>query len=217
MSRALRSWDDAASSSGYRAHIHPSGAVSDAAYEASGMFLFDLLRPILGANRSQRIVDVGCGDGRVTVPLACYYSAVVGVDSSPTMLERLRARAPIDAGVIDLESPTIRDVVGEVDACVCLAVLIHLSHADGYRLLEQMADATRPGGLIVLWAPLYAEPREAVSWDDMTVWTLDELVGVCHELGLGVLDALESPGALPTDGSTGPHHGALTVLRRMDR
>lgn len=40
---------------------------------------------------SARVLDLGCGIGRMTAPLAGHFAAVVGVDVSPAMIEQARA------------------------------------------------------------------------------------------------------------------------------
>ena len=51
--------------------------------------LFDKL--ILDEN--DVVLDVGCGEGSVTIPIAKRVKKVIGVDSSPKMLEYLEKRA----------------------------------------------------------------------------------------------------------------------------
>ena len=48
---------------------------------------------------SQRLLEVGCGLGRYTLPLARRGFEVEGIDISPALLERLRASLPHEAGV----------------------------------------------------------------------------------------------------------------------
>jgi SAM-dependent methyltransferase len=47
----------------------------------------------LGLDGHGRLLDVGCGPGTVTLPLARYYAAVVGVDPDPDMLTQARRHA----------------------------------------------------------------------------------------------------------------------------
>ena len=51
------------------------------------------------ARRRRRVLDAGCGTGRVAIELARRGIEVVGVDADPDMLERARRRAPqLDVG-----------------------------------------------------------------------------------------------------------------------
>src|SRR5262245_6773541 len=50
------------------------------------------------------IVDVGCGTGRFTHPLADHFQAkVIGVDPSASMLERAREKPGANAGITFLQ------------------------------------------------------------------------------------------------------------------
>ena len=82
--------------------------------------LFDKL--ILDENDTG--LDVGCGEGSVTVPLAKKVKKVTGIDSSPKMLEYLEKRANennisnIETILKPIEEITY-DEIGDVDVVVC--------------------------------------------------------------------------------------------------
>src|SRR5438552_15113510 len=40
-----------------------------------------------------RAIEIGCGVGRLTIPMAARFGEVIGVDIAPTMLEKLAANA----------------------------------------------------------------------------------------------------------------------------
>jgi len=94
-------------------------------------FYRQLARRICGG--PGRILELGCGTGRVTLALARDGHEVVGLDASPTMLARLRARlarAPAAVqGRVELHQGDLRDFsVGERFPLVIAAfnVLEHL-------------------------------------------------------------------------------------------
>ena len=82
--------------------------------------LFDKL--ILDENDS--VLDVGCGEGSVTIPIARRVKKVIGLDSSPKMLEYLEKRA-LDNKIDNIETilkpiEEIKyDEIGDVDVVVC--------------------------------------------------------------------------------------------------
>ena len=82
--------------------------------------LFDML--ILDENDT--VLDVGCGEGSVTVPLARKVKKVIGIDSSPKMLEYLEKRAEdndinnIETVLMPIEEITY-DEIGDADVVVC--------------------------------------------------------------------------------------------------
>lgn len=205
MREVIDAWDAAGQRPDARAAIHPLG-VDDEDYERSGEALATALRRVIGP--AELVVDFGCGDGRVTIPLARYFPRVIGVDASPAMLDRLRARAPhlehrLTAGA-DL------DGLADVDAIICLAVLIHHRHADGAAIINGLARALRPGGLLILDLPLYEYPRDPGNWTDVAAWTLWELTHVADVADLDVVQAHENAGAFRWDGT----HPLITLTKR---
>lgn len=99
-------------------------------------------------------VDLGCGTGQVTIPLARRCERVVGIDVSPASIERLRAKCAaggisnIDASVEPLE--TLELAPRSVDLVVSNYALHHLRDADKARLLSRALDWLRPGGQLVV-------------------------------------------------------------------
>ncbi len=82
--------------------------------------LFDKL--ILDEN--DVVLDVGCGEGSVTIPIAKRVKKVIGIDSSPKMLEYLEKRADennitnIETILKPIEEISYEDI-GDVDVVVC--------------------------------------------------------------------------------------------------
>ena len=82
--------------------------------------LFDKL--ILDEN--DVVLDVGCGEGSVTIPIAKRVKKVIGLDSSPKMLEYLEKRAS-ENNIDNIETilKPIEEInyeeIGDVDVVVC--------------------------------------------------------------------------------------------------
>jgi trans-aconitate methyltransferase len=107
--------------------------------------------PVLGASilgqlapqPGERVLDLGCGDGALTVQIAASGASVVGIDASPEMIAAARARG-LDARVVDARAlPFAR----EFDAVFSNAALHWIPQADD--VLEGVARALRPGGRFV--------------------------------------------------------------------
>jgi SAM-dependent methyltransferase len=98
----------------------------------------------------RRVLDVGCGQGTQALRLAAAGHEVTAVDSSPSLLETLRAAAasrqvPIAVVEADLlEMP----VEGEFDVVLCHGVLMYF--ADPAPVLDALAARVSPGGLLSL-------------------------------------------------------------------
>jgi SAM-dependent methyltransferase len=95
-----------------------------------------------------RVLDAGCGTGRVAIRLAELGYACVGVDSDPPMLAEARSVAPdLDWVLADLASA---DVGRDFDLVVAAGnVIPFLTPGTGPGVLARLAAHLRPGGLLV--------------------------------------------------------------------
>jgi ubiquinone/menaquinone biosynthesis C-methylase UbiE len=97
------------------------------------------------------IVELAVGNGRVAIPVARETGRrVVGIDTSPAMLEQARVRAG-EAGVeLDLREGDMRDLELEEPAALIYCpfrALLHLpTWADRRRTFERVAASLQPGG-----------------------------------------------------------------------
>jgi len=100
------------------------------------------------------VVDLGCGTGQISLPLAIRGAEVLGVDVSPAMAERLRAEARrrglpsltvIALPVEELDLPP-----ASVDLIVSSYALHHLRDADKARLVTAAYQWLRPGGRLLI-------------------------------------------------------------------
>ena len=72
-------------------------------YAAKAGFVAELGAPVvelLAPQRGERILDLGCGDGALTVKLLGAGRTVVGIDASPEMISAAQERG-LDARVMD--------------------------------------------------------------------------------------------------------------------
>ncbi len=75
-------------------------------------------------DENDTVLDVGCGEGSVTVPLAKKVKKVIGIDSSPKMLEYLEKKAN-ENNINNIETilkpieEIAYDEIGDVDVVVC--------------------------------------------------------------------------------------------------
>jgi len=120
---------------------------------------FDDLIARIDVEHPRPVVDLGCGPGDLTASLARRWASaeVVGVDSSPQMLERAQAEASADdvAGRLSFELGDLQDwrpaEPGSVDVIVTNAALQWVpGHLD---LLPALVEALSPGGLLALQVP----------------------------------------------------------------
>jgi len=98
--------------------------------------------------RGSRVLDAGCGTGRVAIELASRGYDVVGVDSDASMLDVARASAPGLAwqllDLVDLAEEAAYDLVVAAGN-----VMIFLTPGTGPEVVRRLAGALQPGGLLV--------------------------------------------------------------------
>ena len=119
------------------------------------------------AERPASVVDLGCGPGNLTSLLADRWPAaeVVGLDSSPEMVERARAADDrIAFDVADLRDWAAATDDAEVDVLVSNATLQWVpGHLD---LLPALVGRVRPGGWLAFQVPgNFDEPSHTIRRD----------------------------------------------------
>lgn len=123
----------------------------------------DLIRAISQETPSQ-VVDLGCGSGHLTALLAEMWplASVVGVDNSPTMLARAKARsADVDwiEGDIGVWTPSTA-----VDVIFSNAALHWLD--DHFSLFSKLTGWLAPGGVLAVQVPAnHAQPTHQLAYD----------------------------------------------------
>lgn len=98
--------------------------------------------------KGRKILDVGIGTGRGSLPLARQGMDVTGIDSSQSMLDetrRLAGNTPITLKLGDVEHLPCADA--EFDSLISLNVVVHFPH--WRQLLTEWKRVVRPGGHIV--------------------------------------------------------------------
>src|ERR1700675_994964 len=115
------------------------------------------------------LVELAIGNGRVAIPVAqATGRRVIGIDSSPAMLEQARRRS-LAAGVeVELHHGDMRDLALEQPAALIYCpfrALLHLpTWADRRRTFERVAASLQPGGRIA-WNAFAFDHRIAARVD----------------------------------------------------
>ena len=103
-------------------------------------------------NRNARILDYGCGYGRVMAELSeDGFRGVSGVDLSPTLIARGRRLRP-DLRFADLETPPVVSCAsGSFDVVLLFAVLTCVPDDGAQReLVSELMRVLAPGGLLYI-------------------------------------------------------------------
>ncbi|MGW1154471.1 class I SAM-dependent methyltransferase [Streptomyces rubiginosohelvolus] len=179
----IRAWDQADPTA-----IHPLRNVSEDAYWESGKGQAAMLATVIPDGA--KVMDFGCGDGRVAIPMANLGFEVTAVDASQNMLDRLTERNP-DVTTVRADADGIAGHLGRrrMDAVYTLAVLIHHSYQDCLHIITKLRAATKLGGILVLDWPVSDQPAEAESWIGVTTWSAEQQANACAAIGLEPVDS----------------------------
>lgn len=182
IAEVIQAWNEADP-----AAIHPTRGVSEEAYGESGEVQAGLLATILP--EGGKVVDFGCGDGRVAIPLFRRGFRVTAADGSEAMLRRFRERANSVPTVLTDGTDLYEKLGHKTDAVVSLAVLIHHDYASGERIVEGLRAAVRVNGLLILDWPTSEQPTEGETWISVTTWSRDQQDELCQRIGLKRVDS----------------------------
>ena len=189
--KARRLWDRAA-----RELPREMTAANDAtdwdAYWASGQRDLDLLLATArraGPLGTGLVVDLGCGLGRLTRPLANDFDRVVGIDISPEMvrLARQYSEGPNVSYALVGPDSCLPFADGSVDFAIAWTVFRHMAKPAFARYLDELQRVLKPGACLAFDAQIREsgmvfEPPHYRPWVERD-YTRQELADYCVSHG----------------------------------
>ena len=163
---------------------------------------------ILNPQPGERILDLGCGDGRLSEFIESFGCRLVAIDSSPGQISAARDRH-LDARVVDAARLAFRE---EFDAVFSNAALHWIRPPEA--VVRGVFAALRPGGRFVgelggrgniaaiRGALAAALPAHGLDFDDLDPWYFPgekQYSGLLQDAGfaVGCIELFERPTPLP--------------------
>ena len=110
----------------------------------------DLIESLLRETGGTRVLDAGCGTGRVATELAARGFSVVGMDLDEQMLATARAKAPELSWILADLSEASAHLNSEFDVVVMAGnVMIFVAGGTEATVISQLSAHLAPGGLLV--------------------------------------------------------------------
>jgi 2-polyprenyl-6-hydroxyphenyl methylase/3-demethylubiquinone-9 3-methyltransferase len=106
-------------------------------------------------------LDIGCGAGLMTEPLARMGASATGIDAAPENIAAASAHAEAGGLAIDYRATSVEALAAtgaRFDLITCLEVVEHVAGRDSF--FAALAALLAPGGLAILSTP----NRTAASW-----------------------------------------------------
>lgn len=183
----------------------------------------------IGSPTGLRILDVGCGDGILTLELARRGAQATGVDASPRMVGAARERAnqagyDVTFGIAQAEALPFSP--GTFDVVIAITVLCFIEDAAG--TLREMSRVLDSGGRLVVgelgkWSS-WAAIRRIKGWLGSPVWRharfrspaeLRQLADKAGLVGGSVAGAIFYPPIGVAARLLGPFDGAIGIRTTM--
>ncbi|NNK37043.1 MAG: class I SAM-dependent methyltransferase [Xanthomonadales bacterium] len=144
------------------------GSASEEVVRITGRFTARQVATAIELNGDDRLLELGCGVGRIGRELAPHCAHWTGVDISDKMISHARERlGHLDNTAFHQLSRTALDSLddGSLTKAYSVAVLCHMDKEDLYLYLKELHRTVRPGGLIYIETWNLAHPIGWKRWE----------------------------------------------------
>lgn len=144
---------DALSSTPHDAEAAATGITGESALRTSGTEIAKRIAVAASVKRTDDVLEIGCGVGRIGWPMAFLSRSWTGCDISSNMLSHARTRlADIpNVGLIHLNALGLLEVAGaSMDVVYCTNALPHLDQAERWLYVRDAHCVLRPGGRLYI-------------------------------------------------------------------
>ncbi|HEY5998249.1 MAG TPA: methyltransferase domain-containing protein [bacterium] len=124
-------------------------------------FIFALIERLRAAKPGLKVLDVGCGNGPLTFPVAALGVPVVGVDVNAASIERNVGANRYPNARFAVVPGASFDLGETFDLIICSEVLEHLHEPQP--LVDSIARHLAPGGTLMVTVPNGYGPREVLG------------------------------------------------------
>jgi 2-polyprenyl-3-methyl-5-hydroxy-6-metoxy-1,4-benzoquinol methylase len=143
-------------------------------------FIYDCIHDI---KENCRILDIGCGYGRITMPLAQKLPAaeIIGMDISPAYVSLYKKNTGKNAFVGSIE--TIPESIGMFDLIISVTVMMYVQINQRRVMIRNLLKKLNPGGRLIMIEP--------------------DISGINYQTGFGILNLIRkkaSSGNINTGG-----------------
>jgi 2-polyprenyl-3-methyl-5-hydroxy-6-metoxy-1,4-benzoquinol methylase len=173
-----------------------------------------------GTLDSRRVLDYGCGVGRMALPLAERCQHVYGLDVSPAVLREADdiAKRMELTNVEWMDAGRLAELSGCYDLVLSFFVFQHIPSRKGERIFAELVDGLRPGGVGAIHVTLRSGLRRldrSFLYMMTNSYSLNRLGRLLAEAGVTEWHAKMHPAPTSANGAR-PSHDDVTIVFRKD-
>lgn len=156
-----------------------------------------IILELVGDVSGRQVLDVGCGDGELSLELKRLGATIAGIDASVEMIDAARARSAREHEDISFQVAMAEKLPfadGQFDVVTAVTILCFVD--DAAAVFREIARVLRPGGRLIIgelgkWSS-WAAGRRIRAWFGSRLWrrgrfrTARELSDLAQEAGLVV-------------------------------
>ena len=142
---------DAKSTTPTHAMLSVDGSANEERLRTSGAYTARMVTAALDLKPTDRVLELGCGVGRIGLEIAPKVLHWEGADISKNMLDvaRQRLSGQNNVGFTELKQSRLDGLAdASFDKAYCVAVFIHMDKEDFFLYLEELARVLKPGGVL---------------------------------------------------------------------
>lgn len=116
--------------------------------------------------KGNKVLDLGCGYGRIIPQLAQKAGIIVGIDVSPVNIQygQKYLESIPNCHLMEMDAANLIFPDNDFDVVVCIQNGISAFHTDQYQLIKESIRVTKPGGKV-----LFSSYSEKI-WNDRLEW-----------------------------------------------
>lgn len=153
----------------YIPHIEQNGCPSIARLLSWGYEYLAMLEYLKGKileYKPEKILDVGCGDGRLIYELKGYIHQCYGIDPSEIAINYAKAFNFEENCNFDVKR--VQDLIEQFDVVTCIEVLEHLPDSEIESFLTGVWNCVKSGGTLIITVPSAIIPLNAKHYRHYT-------------------------------------------------
>lgn len=150
----------------------------------AGNFMNELVHLFNGFTfQKKRMLEHGCGSGRMTQFISTFFDDYTCTDVSSTMLEKnICEDKKIESKIDSIPLPD-----NSIDIIFSFTVLMHNRKKVVHDIFKEFFRLLAVGGYVIFQLPIYKMGHEGDAFNSVSIWTIDEMIELARNNNFKVI------------------------------